>query len=69
MENVRSAVALACLGELDLDTVDAVDRIDEENQDEYEGNLETILKLCDDGILRNEAIWVMLLAALSYAKS
>lgn len=65
---VRSGVALACLCELNLDTVDAVDRIDEENQDEDEGNLETILELCDDGVLGDEAIWAMLLAALACSK-
>lgn len=39
-----------------MNTVDAVDGIDKENQDKDEGNLETILELCDDGILRDEPV-------------
>lgn len=65
--NVRSGVALASLGELDLNAVDTVDGINKENQDKDEGNLETILELCDDGILRDEAVqgYAVSLAALS----
>jgi hypothetical protein len=39
-----------------LDTIDAVHAIDEEDQDEYEGDPQSVLHLGDDRVLRDEAV-------------
>jgi hypothetical protein len=44
-------LALVGLGELDLDSVDAVYAVDEENQDKDECDLHSILYFCDQGTL------------------
>lgn len=61
---VRSVVTLTGLGQLDLHSVDAVDGVDEQNQDEYEGDFEAILELCDDRVLGDEPERSILLANL-----
>lgn len=42
------------LGELHLDAVDAVHRVDEEDEDEDEGNLEAMLNLADGLVFGDE---------------
>jgi len=42
----RSALVLVRLGELNLNSVDAVHAVNEENQDEDECNLHSILQFC-----------------------
>lgn len=54
-KNVRSAVTLTGLSELDLDPVDSVDGVDKQDQNKNESDLETILKLCYNGILGDKA--------------
>jgi len=49
-----STLLLVGLGELDLDSIDAVHAIDEEDKDEDEGNLHSILDFCDEWGLRDE---------------
>lgn len=47
-------------GELKLDAINAIDAVNEEDENEDEGNLHPVLDLGDDGILRDEAIHVRL---------
>lgn len=53
--DVRSVVTLTSLGQLDLNPVDPVDGVDEQNQDENEGDLEAVLELGNNGVLRDES--------------
>lgn len=52
--DVRSVITLTGLRELDLDPIDTIDGVDEQDQDEDEGDLETVLELRNDWILRDE---------------
>lgn len=54
--DVRSIVTLAGLRQLDLNPVDPVDGVDEQNQDEDKGDLEAILELRNDRVLRDESV-------------
>jgi len=49
-----SALVLIGFGELDLNTVDTVDAINEENKDKNEGNLHSILQFCYKRTLADE---------------
>lgn len=55
-KNVRCLVALGGLGQLNLHPVDAVDAVNEEDENEDEGNLQTVLELRDEGVLGDETV-------------
>lgn len=52
---VRCCIALGGLRQLNLHAVHAVDAVDEQNQDEDEGDLQTVLEFGNNGVLGDEA--------------
>ena len=56
LEYSRSLVSLlASSNKLNLNTVYAVNAVDEENKDKDESNFHPVLNFCDDGVLGDEA--------------